>query len=550
MMIEYKKRNNENRVKGITLIALVVTIVVLLILAGITIQLVFNNEGILNQAQNASKQYKIAQARERLEITLNNAQIDKAINKNYNENDYLDDFILKNTANTKIVGEIVIVDEYAFEIDRSIPKIEKYIGEESELIFPKVTTNVKIEQDLKTATITINAKEEENGINKIEIIQNGYILKTYTYENKKEEIIENYVAKQNGIYKIKVYSKLNVIEKTEVQGLIMLAEYTPNGNEKYQKEHQVKVTVKEDTDKIKSIQYQWLQTTVEPEINSFTEKCDNGAILNKNGITGIWYLWTLVETQSGKSIVSRSEGFYFDNEKPDMQLTYSAISENSFQLIANATDEYSKIARYDFYINDTLEETITTAEETTTYEVNKEEMGETPCYVIVTDNAGNSSKQEIVARTMMHTWAKNNVITTTTYKPILTDTVYERAYKCLGYAEAKWEVLDDARLDKKTGTWKKEGTETRSYLGWGGVDVWLPAYGPVQLQYAGTEPGPRIGNYYTNYYCYNAIVLSSEAINEYSKGTENLGNVYSNLLETYPQNGEQDRFWYEYIGIQ
>ncbi|MBR1802594.1 MAG: hypothetical protein IJ777_01295 [Clostridia bacterium] len=46
--------------KGITLIALVVTIVVLLILAGITIQMVFSENGIIHRAQNAAEEQKRA----------------------------------------------------------------------------------------------------------------------------------------------------------------------------------------------------------------------------------------------------------------------------------------------------------------------------------------------------------------------------------------------------------------------------------------------------------------------------------------------------------
>lgn len=41
--------------KGITLIALVITIVILLILAGITITTLTGNNGILTQANNAKK---------------------------------------------------------------------------------------------------------------------------------------------------------------------------------------------------------------------------------------------------------------------------------------------------------------------------------------------------------------------------------------------------------------------------------------------------------------------------------------------------------------
>ena len=53
---------------GITLIALVVTIVVLLILAGITISLVFGSNGVIKKAQEANENTKIAQVREQLEL--------------------------------------------------------------------------------------------------------------------------------------------------------------------------------------------------------------------------------------------------------------------------------------------------------------------------------------------------------------------------------------------------------------------------------------------------------------------------------------------------
>lgn len=43
---------------GITLIALVVTIIVLLILAGVTLNIALNNEGLIGRARNAKETYK------------------------------------------------------------------------------------------------------------------------------------------------------------------------------------------------------------------------------------------------------------------------------------------------------------------------------------------------------------------------------------------------------------------------------------------------------------------------------------------------------------
>ena len=54
--------------KGITLIALVVTIVVLLILAGITISLVFGSNGVIQKAQDSKEQTEIGEMREKLEM--------------------------------------------------------------------------------------------------------------------------------------------------------------------------------------------------------------------------------------------------------------------------------------------------------------------------------------------------------------------------------------------------------------------------------------------------------------------------------------------------
>lgn len=54
--------------KGITLIALVVTIVVLLILAGVSISLVLNNNGIISKAKDAKNQYAEAQTNDEKQL--------------------------------------------------------------------------------------------------------------------------------------------------------------------------------------------------------------------------------------------------------------------------------------------------------------------------------------------------------------------------------------------------------------------------------------------------------------------------------------------------
>ena len=67
--------------KGITLVALVVTIVVLLILAGVSISLVLGNNGIVKKAQDAKTNYAAGAAAD--DSSMNSAVewMDTEINK-------------------------------------------------------------------------------------------------------------------------------------------------------------------------------------------------------------------------------------------------------------------------------------------------------------------------------------------------------------------------------------------------------------------------------------------------------------------------------------
>ena len=78
--------------KGITLISLVVTIIVLLILAGITISMLFGENGLLNRATDATEEYSKAEAKEKVELLLSEYVIDKATG----ENDNFANFLRKN----------------------------------------------------------------------------------------------------------------------------------------------------------------------------------------------------------------------------------------------------------------------------------------------------------------------------------------------------------------------------------------------------------------------------------------------------------------------
>ena len=72
--------------KGITLIALVITIIVLLILAGISIAMISGEDGILGRAKSASVESKLAEDKEAAIMDLNAAYTAFMEEKYVNEN--------------------------------------------------------------------------------------------------------------------------------------------------------------------------------------------------------------------------------------------------------------------------------------------------------------------------------------------------------------------------------------------------------------------------------------------------------------------------------
>ena len=76
--MEIKIRNN----RGITLIALVVTIVVLLILAGVSLAMLRGENGIISKAQKSARETRLAKTKESISLEISDAMINEAIKGN------------------------------------------------------------------------------------------------------------------------------------------------------------------------------------------------------------------------------------------------------------------------------------------------------------------------------------------------------------------------------------------------------------------------------------------------------------------------------------
>jgi len=287
--------------------------------------------------------------------------------------------------------------------------------------------------------VNVTAKDNETGI--VDNPSYKYYIKESTANEYPEEPIvtnspNNTFSKLNPNtsydVKIEIDDKAGNTGNGEytniITGNVPTIQYTPNESGTYRKSQSTKITVSEGAEEVKSIKYQWLSTTSTPSESSFTTTCTIEQTLSKSGVTGRWYLWTLLELETGEKYISRSGAFYLDNQGPTVTLTSTPVSTTSFTLNATASDSHvGTISSYKFYVNGTLKSTQTTSSRTAKYTVTGAEMGDAMCYVIVTDSLGNSTTKYATANTKMYTWEKWDAITPTEYSIVEGATV---GYTC------------------------------------------------------------------------------------------------------------------------
>lgn len=193
---------------GITLVALVITIVVLLILAGITITQLKEN-GILSKAKLASEETKKSQVQETIQLAVNDIMTEY-ISKG---KDLTKTELKEELQKYKTIEGIKISEDlngeykgYEYYIDENYIV---YIGKKNNRpIIAKI--EVKEEKRIINATIT----EVNEGIERIEVINpKGEVIVTEELNGDTTGKIENCIANQSGDYKIKVTSNKNNVQE-------------------------------------------------------------------------------------------------------------------------------------------------------------------------------------------------------------------------------------------------------------------------------------------------------------------------------------------------
>ena len=187
--------------KGITLIALVITIIVLLILAGVSIATLTGENGILNKATIATEKTKQEEGKEAILLAIDEMLAEKLQNGEKLTIAYIGDHIhekleiekedvTKNGEPTETVD--VIYGDYEYEIDLNFNVT--ILGKTKQMIKIEYTYEKQEEQGIIHLKIKT---EDKDGIKKV-TKPDGTVQE---YSNNEKEVTIDYIVKQNGKYK-------------------------------------------------------------------------------------------------------------------------------------------------------------------------------------------------------------------------------------------------------------------------------------------------------------------------------------------------------------
>lgn len=228
--------------KGITLIALVITIVVLLILAGVSLNLVIGQNGLITKSKEAVKEYNKAAKLERLQLILTEYQITE-------DKDALESNIAKENFEKDENGNIVIGDsKYGFDEDYNLVEIPdiKWTIENNTI------TWFEILNDIDVSTLIVPNKIKGVSITKLGI----------SYDTMFEPNTENYNANKANIKKVILQEGIQEIaegtfqDTTSIETVILPETITAIGEGAFRRSNIKKITLPNSLEEINSQVFQ------------------------------------------------------------------------------------------------------------------------------------------------------------------------------------------------------------------------------------------------------------------------------------------------------
>ncbi len=204
--------------KGITLIALVITIIVLLILAGISIVSLTSEGGILNKANLARENQIRAEMQEIIKVKILELQTEKQgkakledITQEWIEKDVADDYRIEIKENGSLYGKKIRIEKENIVESYIINEKLQLVTEEIELV-EKIGLE-KVSNYGREVTLRVNATiKEDNGVEKYYIYKDGELV----YEgNENTKKIDKLNFNTNYTFKAKVLDKNGNMVETE-----------------------------------------------------------------------------------------------------------------------------------------------------------------------------------------------------------------------------------------------------------------------------------------------------------------------------------------------
>ena len=240
--------------RGITLVAMVITIVILLILAGISISNL-TNTGLLSKTKEAKLEAKRSQVIEWLNLKLMEEQ---ATTENKTEQQIIEatkENVEKSKEDLKKIGKVNSIEDVKTEedgekaspyfyvtLDNDVYKVEnssvKYVGEQGK--FPPVIKNLKLTNTTNSVTVEVTTSRNNNG--KYAYYIKGEKDKDYKLGKETKESTYKFEGLEQGIkYSVKV-----VVEAPNKKTAEKIAEIT-TGKVTDLKEGDIKFSVEPST---------------------------------------------------------------------------------------------------------------------------------------------------------------------------------------------------------------------------------------------------------------------------------------------------------------
>ena len=238
--------------KAITLIALIITIIILLILAGVAISFTIGENGIFNKSKSAVGKYKASAAEEKLAVALSEYQMEKVFLNSEEECKNTLEGILNNiegkqdlTYNEETKTFTVVIDGEEFDV--SLDGNYEYKGPSSKVVIEYNTE--KTEDNNVKIKITITSPEEK--ISKVELLKEGTEKQDIECKENGTEYTGECIVQEDGIYKLKVTTENGVEKIVEIPVDLQAPKITHSFDKNTQK---VTIKVTDEISGIKNIE--------------------------------------------------------------------------------------------------------------------------------------------------------------------------------------------------------------------------------------------------------------------------------------------------------